>query len=77
MLLVRLICEGSAEQLHVKVCVGGGGVNLLSMEFLELGIRTGHLCCLLLSQLLHLCLQGSQLLLQSLRDNMYLDKISK
>lgn len=44
-------------------------VYLLSLEFLELGTRTGQLFCrLLLSQLLHLCLQGGQLLLQSLRD---------
>lgn len=49
----------------VCVCV----YNLLSLEILELGTTTGQLFWhLLLSQLLHLCLQGSQLLLQSLRE---------
>lgn len=43
--------------------------NSLSLEFLELSSRAGQrFCCLLLSQLLYLCLQGSQLLLQSLWD---------
>lgn len=42
----------------------------LSLEFLKLGTRNGQLFRdFLLSQLLHLCVQGSKLLFQSLRDN--------
>lgn len=58
------------EDCMVKcVCVCVRVCYLLSLEFLELGTRNGQLFWrLLLSQLLHLCLQGGQLLLQSLRD---------
>lgn len=64
---MSVTCQGYAERLevHGDVCV-----NVLSLELLELGTRTGLLLRhLLLSQLLHLCLQGSQLLLQSLQDD--------
>lgn len=54
--------EGTVKDVHV--------CYLLSLDFLELGTRTGQLLFwrLLLSQLLQFCLQGGQLLLQSLRD---------
>lgn len=55
------LVEGTAKYVHMRY--------LLSLDFLQLGTRTGQLFWrLLLSQLLHFCLQGSQLLLQSLRD---------
>lgn len=45
----------------------GGVLNLLSLDFFELGNSTAQLFWrLLLSQLFYLCLQGSQLLLQRL-----------
>lgn len=49
--------------------VWGAKVNLLILEFMEPGTTAAlYFWHLFLSQLLHLCLQGGQLLLQSLRD---------
>lgn len=54
---------------RVCVCVCVYFWCLLSLEILELGAKAARLFwLLLLPQLLHFCLQGSQLLLQSLRD---------